>query len=244
MFKYELHMHTSEGSRCAKSDYKSQLQKYANSGYTGVVLTDHFFNSNSSFLKDEPDWLTKVERFNEHYEAVKEYGKSLSLDVFFGFEFCSPGSHEQLIYGTTVDFLRKTPDLDKKSTQYLCDAVREFQGVSSLAHPFRQADYIDLSKPSGLEYCDCVEVYNYFNRNPLWNLQALELAQKSGKKFTAGSDAHSTEVAGHSGIATDFKITTPKQLADAILSDKTQLIIDCIPTEKSALFRVLKSKIV
>ena len=42
MYKYELHMHTSEGSACARNTGAEMVDFYANMGYAGMVVTDHF----------------------------------------------------------------------------------------------------------------------------------------------------------------------------------------------------------
>ena len=240
MYKYELHMHTSEQSKCAKSTAFDILKVYAEKGYTGVVITDHFFNSGSSFLKDSNlPWTDKVRIFSENFEKSKEIGKNFGIDVFFGFEFRAQGSREQLVYGVDSDFLYSHPDIHQKSVPYLCDAVREYGGVTSLAHPYREADYIDQTAPLFAEHCDCIEVYNYYNRDPEWNRKALDLAVKLGKGFTSGSDAHYADKAAFAGIATEQKITSEKQFAQAILSEQTKLIINGGIVDKNNLKEVL-----
>lgn len=233
-------MHTSEQSRCAKASAEDVLRAYVKKGYTGVVITDHFFNSGSSYLKDSDlPWVDKVRIFNENLQKSKQIGKKLGIDVFFGFEFRADGSREQLVYGVDADFLYSHPDIDKKSVAYLCDAVREYGGVTSLAHPFREAPYIDQSAPLYAEHCDCIEVYNYYNRNPEWNRKAYQLALELSKGFTSGSDTHFSDKAGFAGIATEYKITTEKQFASAILSEQTKLIINSEIVDKNDLKEVL-----
>lgn len=233
-------MHTSSGSRCAKATAAEMLSRYAELGYSGVVLTDHFFNSGSSFLRDScVPWSDRVSAFNENYLEAKAAGETLGLDVFFGLEFCSDGCREQLVYGVDADFVFAHSDLDKKSVRYLCDAVREYGGITSLAHPFRQADYINSDSPIPAKYCDCIEVYNYCNRDPKWNRQAYELARSLGKGMTAGSDAHNLTAAGRSGIACEHKIRSYSDLVKAIKDSCTRLIINSEITDKTNLEEIL-----
>ena len=46
-YKYETHLHTSETSACAVSSAGDMVRAYADAGYTGIVVTDHFFNGNT-----------------------------------------------------------------------------------------------------------------------------------------------------------------------------------------------------
>lgn len=40
-YRYEMHLHTAEGSRCADRTVEEQLTLYRDLGYAGVCLTDH-----------------------------------------------------------------------------------------------------------------------------------------------------------------------------------------------------------
>ena len=53
-FLYETHMHTSQGSACAHSTGEEMARAYHERGYTGIIVTDHFFNGNSAVPKDLP----------------------------------------------------------------------------------------------------------------------------------------------------------------------------------------------
>lgn len=216
------------------------LKSYSDKGYAGVVLTDHFSNSGSSFLNDKSlSWADKVRVYSEYIEKAKTVGESLGLTVFSGYENCAQGGREQLVYGIDSDFLINNADIDKKSVDYVCDAVREYGGVTSLAHPFREAFYIDQSQPIYSSQCDCIEVYNFCNKEPVWNKRAYELAISLGKGMTSGSDAHSPETAGNAGIATTDKLSSNKDLVAAIKSESTSLIINGRIVSKSDFSKVL-----
>lgn len=58
-YKYETHMHTSEGSACGRSSAEEMVRSYKEQGYTGVFVTDHFFNGNCSVDRSLP-WAEKV----------------------------------------------------------------------------------------------------------------------------------------------------------------------------------------
>ena len=43
---YETHLHTSEGSACGRSKAADIVHAYKAAGYTGIIITDHFFYGN------------------------------------------------------------------------------------------------------------------------------------------------------------------------------------------------------
>ena len=47
-YLYETHMHTSEGSACGQSAGAEMARAYAENGYTGIIVTDHFFYGNTA----------------------------------------------------------------------------------------------------------------------------------------------------------------------------------------------------
>lgn len=48
------HAHTSQVSRCAKIEGKELARYYKSIGYTGLIVTDHFFNGNTIVPADLP----------------------------------------------------------------------------------------------------------------------------------------------------------------------------------------------
>ncbi len=91
MYKYETHMHTMEASACAHSGGADMADKYKAEGYTGIIVTDHFFNGNSSVPRNLP-WEERVDLYCKGYENAKKRGDEIGLDVFFGFEYGDGGS--------------------------------------------------------------------------------------------------------------------------------------------------------
>ena len=47
-YKYETHMHTAEASACATSTGAEMARAHKEAGYTGIFITDHFFNGNTT----------------------------------------------------------------------------------------------------------------------------------------------------------------------------------------------------
>ena len=44
---YETHLHTSEGSACGHAKAVDIVHAYKDAGYTGIIITDHFFYGNT-----------------------------------------------------------------------------------------------------------------------------------------------------------------------------------------------------
>jgi len=57
-FLYETHLHTMETSACSRSSAKDLVKAHYKKGYTGIVVTDHFFNGNCRI----PSYLSWEER--------------------------------------------------------------------------------------------------------------------------------------------------------------------------------------
>ena len=58
--RYETHAHTSETSRCSHISGGELAEFYKSLGYTGLFITDHFFNGNTTVPRE-----LEVERLYE-----------------------------------------------------------------------------------------------------------------------------------------------------------------------------------
>lgn len=139
-FRYETHLHTKEASACSISWAKEYITPYKKAGYSGIIVTDHFFNGNTSipsYLK----WEEKVSLFCKGYEYAKEEGDAHGLSVFFGFEV-SFGNDEYLIYGLDKQWLLTHPQIMDWDQVQLFKEVDTVGGVMIQAHPFRERSYL------------------------------------------------------------------------------------------------------
>ena len=80
-YKYELHAHTSEVSRCSVISAKELVAFYKSQGYSGICITDHFIGSNTTVPVGIP-WDEGIEMFCRGYELAREEGEKLGIDVF------------------------------------------------------------------------------------------------------------------------------------------------------------------
>lgn len=110
-YRYETHMHTKESSACASSTGVEMVRAHKAAGYTGIFVTDHFFNGNSAVPRELP-WEERIRRFCLGYEHAKAEGDRIGLQVFFGFEYAYQGA-EFLVYNLDKQWLLAHEDIDK-----------------------------------------------------------------------------------------------------------------------------------
>jgi len=186
-YLYETHLHTAGVSKCAVSGGADYIEGYKDMGYSGIIVTDHFYNANCSLSRKLP-WREWVKRFFSGYEDAKNEGERRGIDVFFGWEETFEGCDDYLIYGLDQEWLFEHPEVRHwtRSEQYR--AVRNGGGCVVQAHPFRQRHYIHriiLSR-------DCVDGVETANAGNEQNSDTLayHYAKNIGKTMTAGTDIH------------------------------------------------------
>ena len=185
-YLYETHLHTSEASACGKTAGRDYIAFMMEKGYSGIIVTDHFFNGNSCIPKDLP-WKERVERYCSGYEHAKEEAAGKDFDVFFGIEYNFEGD-EYLLYGVEKDWLLEHPDLLSYTRHEVYAAVHEGGGIMVHAHPYRERRYLQAIHltPS---VCDGIEIYNAANE-PYQNALDVKYAEELKLPMTAGSDIH------------------------------------------------------
>jgi hypothetical protein len=186
-YLYETHLHTSQGSACGKSPGRDYIKGYLDLGYTGVMITDHFFNSNTAIDRRLP-WTEWVKRFCRGYEDAREEGTKQGLDVFFGWEETFDGD-DYLVYGLDKEWLLKHPEVVRWTRLDQFRETEKYGGCVVQAHPFRQHSYIsEVHLSAGCVHG--VEVANAGNHEASYDALALVYAQRLGLPVTAGSDIH------------------------------------------------------
>ncbi|GHV69682.1 hypothetical protein AGMMS49928_13010 [Spirochaetia bacterium] len=186
-YLYETHLHTCESSACAVSHGREYIKPYIDLGYTGVIITDHFFRGNSRIDRSLP-WRRWVEQFCRGYEETREEGERRGLDVFFGWEETYDGD-DYLIYGLDKNWLLEHPEAASWTRREQFAAVHRGGGCVVQAHPFRQHYYI--SKIVLSTGCvDAVEAANAGNEDQSYDALAMRYAEKLSLPVSAGSDIH------------------------------------------------------
>ena len=187
-FLYETHIHTKEGSACGVSSGREYTQKYKDMGYTGIIITDHFFRGNCRADRNLP-WKKWVLEFCRGYEIAMEEGQRRGLDVFFGWEE-TIDKDDYLVYGLDREWLLEHPESSSWTLQEQIKAVRQYGGCVVHAHPFRYS-YSKNTIITG-NYIDAMEAANSGN-SKISDIMAWNCAKKLDLTVTAGSDIHSAD---------------------------------------------------
>lgn len=218
-YKYELHCHTSEVSRCAASSAKEAVEYYKNRGYDGIVITNHYSPQTFFLLK-----AFRPQKYMDMYINGFEKAKRLGGDDFTVLLGCEVRFlftiDDFLIYGLDENFLRTSGNLMAK---YLKKLFRLCDGKGYLlleAHPFRELRF--RHNPKYLHGC---EVFNGKDFGKKANAKAKKWAKKCGFfVLTSGGDFHNKDKTVPGGIITTEPIKTNSDLLRILKSGNYRLI--------------------
>lgn len=215
MYRYEMHMHTVEGSLCGCSTVEEMIRAFHALGYAGAVVTNHFLGGNTSVDRSQP-WEKIVEEYSRCWYEGQALAKELDFDLLFGVEEGYGEAKEFLVYGLEPDFMLAHPELEHGGLPAWSKAVREAGGVLIYAHPFRQRAYIpDGRVMPDMAYADGVELYNRANTEED-NAEALRVFGETDCIRISGSDLHRAQFDGAWGIVSEKRLRTGKDLAEAL----------------------------
>lgn len=219
---YELHMHTSESSKCAKASAEEMVKAYAGMGYSGIFVTDHFLNGNTT-VPQNIDWEKRVSLFLKGYENAKKAGEEYGMEVFLGWEYCFEGT-DFLTYGLSYEWLYKNPQcLDIGIKQY-CRLVHENGGYIVHAHPFREkanAYSIDIIRLMPRDV-DAVETYNAHSTD-FQNSMAEKYADAYKLPKLCGSDNHTGAQGVFAGVEFNEKLISSENFIKKLKSSDYKL---------------------
>lgn len=232
-FYVQMHLHTSDTSRCGEDSARDMIRACKRAGYGLVVVTDHFMNAN---IRTSPgmNWPEKIEALTRGYREARDEGEKIGLTVLFGWETYTSGP-EYLTYGLGEEFLLDNPGIDRLPPREYLAAVRAAGGFIAHAHPYRQAYYIPHFEPLTREI-DAVEVYNAANDDPAWNKKALALAKRANLIEIAGSDAHDVSRVDYGAVRLPHPVRTMEELIAALRARKGS-VVERMPQALSQGFR-------
>ena len=221
---YELHAHTSECDLAAHASGAELVRLYHAAGYSGMVITDHYFATFYKWFANELEGKTHREimarRLRGYYEARNE-GEKLGFTVLPGaevrFDKSPYGINDFLVYGCDEEFFLAAPRLNELTSLDELKAILPENACVVLAHPFRvKMTVMDPAPLFG------IEAYNGLTE-PFRNGMAEDYATHFGKAMTSGSDCHHRDHACKGGIDTPHVIRTPKDLTDVLKSGEYTL---------------------
>ena len=216
---FELHAHTSECDIAAHATAAELVRLYHAAGYSGMVITDHYFSHFYNWFADDLHGKSHREvmarRLKGYYEARNE-GEKLGFTVLPGaevrFDKSPYGINDFLVYGCDEEFFLTAPRLNELTSLEELKSILPENACVVLAHPFRVSmTVIDPAPLFG------IEAFNGLTE-PFRNRMAEAYAAHFGKAVTSGSDCHHRDHACKGGIVTNRAIFTPRDLTDVLRS--------------------------
>ncbi|MBQ1772547.1 MAG: PHP domain-containing protein [Clostridia bacterium] len=218
MYKYELHLHTKETSRCGHVRAADQVKTYYRLGYQGLCVTDHLHNTYLSTLDSPDNWEKCMDMYLTGYRNAKKAGEALGMDIILGCELRFPENEsDYLLYGIDEQWLYDHPFICRMDHQSFFDAYGK-EILIIHAHPYRKNDTVYYECVHGLEVVNCNPRHD--SRNEL----ALKLAKEHPYLYrTVGSDAHQIGDEGRGAILCKNRITDSYEMKDVITSGNFEL---------------------
>lgn len=211
MFYYELHAHTDAASLCSIAAPEDYIDFYISRGYSGMVVTDHFYHGNTCINRRLP-WSEFIDKFCEGYYRAKREGEKKDFVVLFGFEQkFSDGTDEYLVLGISPEWLKAHHEVRDMGRIPFFRLIRESGGYIIQAHPYRERYYISDIRLAR-ELVDAVEVLNVGHED-IYSRRAYEYAKNLGMPMVGGSDIHSIhDGAQVSGVGLERRVESIEDL--------------------------------
>ncbi len=215
-YKIELHAHTRPASPCSEIEPKRLIELYAEKGFDGVVITNHFvdFLIKSENPKEAADIYLK-----DYYEAVSE-GEKRGIKVYLGMEVRFPEScNDYLVYGIGEQDIGEVFSYIHSDYITFYKNFKNGKNIILQAHPFRNG--MELQNP---DYIDGIEVFNMHpNHNSRVAVAARYAAEHKNFIKIGGTDFHHNN---HQGLAAMLSKRLPEDSVDLarILKDRDYLL--------------------
>jgi hypothetical protein len=221
MYIYETHCHTKESSACASLTPEQIVELYLANGYSGVFITDHFLNGNTTVNKklNNATFQEKISVFCDGYRNVKKAANN-QLQVFFGFEYSYLGT-DVLVYGWDEQQLKNLECIMDMSMRDFCSFCKKNNALAVQAHPFREDFYIDHIRL--FPNAEGVESFNS-SRGELCNTLSEFYANAYKKISIGGSDCHHISQKILSGMAFDKKLTSEQDFINQLRNGHGKII--------------------
>ncbi len=217
MFKIDTHVHTLETSSCARIEASETVRLYKESGYQGIIITDHYYDFYFSNLM-ESSWERKIDQYLRGYYHAREEGSKRGLKVFLGLEIrFTENPNDYLVYGITEQFLKEHKELYALGLKEFKKLIEKENNLIIQAHPYRKN--MIVAAPQDIHG---VEVFNGNPRHNSHNELALAFAKEHSLLMSSGSDFHQMEDLARGGMVFGHEINTSSDFVNA-LREKTAL---------------------
>ncbi len=192
--KIELHCHTANVSKCSQISASEMITTYKFEGYSGLVITNHFYPWQPSKLS----YKKYVDNYINEYYTLCEKGDAHGIKVYLGMEIrFEENENDYLVYGIDEDFVRNAVSQKMKTLSDFVSVAKNDRNLILQAHPFRTG--MKLMPP---ELLDGIEVYNLHpNHNSRIGF-AAKYAEEVKGTFICGTDFHHTGQGALSALLT------------------------------------------
>ena len=220
-YRYDLHCHTSEGSKCSDISIDEMIELYHEIGFSGFCVTDHFTSSMNP-LTDDASWEERVNLSYDIFQKAHKKSLKFGLSVFFGIEYrLTPDiDRASQAYGADFIFLNIEKDwllnnkcIFREKPDILFDKAREAGVFIIHAHPMfgRELTLFPYS-------VDAVEIINggFNNAGDICNVNAKKYAEMYDLLETAGTDIHRFDQQLITGIEMEKPCFTVVELINTI----------------------------
>ena len=210
-WKWEIHSHTRQSSKCGWLDAAESVRLHREHGYDGMVITDHYNNENIARFYGTP--LEQAQAWTGGWRVARAAAEGTGFTVLFGLEArLQDCDNDYLIFGVEPEFVLENPRLNHLSRRELHALCRAWNAVLIQAHPSRTK-----CTPADPEDVDGYEVYNGSVRHENHSDQTKALADAHPELIqTSGSDFHRPGDVDRGGILTFDEIHTSAELAECL----------------------------
>lgn len=216
-YLFETHFHTPKTSHCASVPAVEAVPKYAEQGYAGICVTDHYYKE--WFYEDrvkDLSWEEKVDRWLEGYLSAVEAAKGLNIKIILGMELrFTDNLNDHLVYGIDRQLLVDNPELYNLTPAQFKEFADKNGLFFSQAHPFRV-----MCSPRDPKDLHGVEVFNGNKRHNSHNDTAEQFAADNNLVAIGGSDFHEWEDLCIGGIYLDKIPADSAELAKMLLNSE------------------------
>ena len=230
MYKLEMHLHTVHNSHCGQEEPCDIARIYANAGYNGIVVTNHF-NRTDLFGYVAQQFGSNLDVMSDYlrdYFELKDECAKYGIDVFLGLEaapdFCtyykySPPYGEILVYGITPDLVLKDGyDILNFNKIELYEWAEKNGCLLVVAHPYRS-----ICTELDYRYVHGIEIANLHPKQNSHNDKAERVCKMLGLIPTGGSDFHFRGGEG-GGILTKRAPENEKDIVEILKSGDYEVI--------------------
>ena len=181
-YRIELHAHSNPSSGCSCLSPEMLVRLYAEKGFDGLVLTNHFEPGKLELGKSEA-----VATVIRDYEAAKKAAQQYGMQVYLGAELrFRENINDYLIYGVNEELLGIFFDYIPYDVAAFRREVTLENSVFLQAHPFRSN--MTLCAPELLDGMECLNLHP--RHNSAVGVATQYACEKNLAIKIAGSDSH------------------------------------------------------